>query len=133
MTQAPEPEWITRVQAAEILGCSSPTVGKLADQGRLVRRKAPTVFPSILASSVRGLAIEREAERQAREEKRAERAKTWTPPPDGKVWLDARTAAAVLGLTRPGCTNGRMPAALPSPGTAGRCGSGDPTSKSGQQ
>jgi hypothetical protein len=96
----PDPEWITRVQAAEILDCSPPTVGKLADEGRLVRRKMPTAFPSILASSARALAVEREAERSAREATRAERAQRWTPPPNGDVWLDAKTAAAVLGLTR---------------------------------
>ena len=95
------PEWITYREAAETLGVTHTTVGRMVKDGRLARRKlAATYYPSISAASVRAHAAEREAQARAREQARREHEERQLPPQDGDVWLSATVAAAVLGISR---------------------------------
>ena len=96
----PDPEWITYKKAAEMLGVTHTTVGAMIKDGRLVGRKlAASSYPSVNAASVRAHAAEREAAARVREQARHEHQQRQLPPQDGDVWLSARVAAAVLGIT----------------------------------
>lgn len=83
-----------------MLGVTHTTVGAMIKDGRLVERKlAANYHPSVNAVSVRAHATEREAAARVREQARREREAFRQPPQDGEVWLSARVAAAVLGIT----------------------------------
>ena len=96
----PGPEWVTYKQAARILGVTHTTVGAMIQDGRLTGRAlAASYYPSINAASVRAHAGEREAAARVREQARHDQEERQLPPQDGQVWLTARVAAAVLGIT----------------------------------
>jgi len=98
-----EQAWITRAEAAAILGCSIPTVDNLVHAGLIKSRPRHGPRPSIdyastLSAREHRAEIERKraATRAARDAERASR----RPPEDEHVWLSAPTTAALLGVTR---------------------------------
>jgi hypothetical protein len=92
-------EWISYLEAARLIECSHMTITRTVHDGRLVHRAGARRHPSISQASARQVGVEWRALQQARTEATQGRAARRTPPDDGDVWLDAKAAAAVLGVS----------------------------------
>ena len=92
-------ESISSLEAARRIGCSHMTITRMVHAGRLVHRTSPPRHPSISSASVRQVRAEWRALQRAKAQAAGERAVRRAPPDDGEVWLDAKSAAAVMGIT----------------------------------
>lgn len=96
-------DWLTWQQAAEVVGCPVSTIGWYRTQGRIEGRPRDGTRPSLRRDSVEKFATwwSRQKVKRVREARRRdERPEPKAGPPTGnEVWLDAGTAAAVLGLS----------------------------------
>lgn len=107
--------WITRAEAAQILGCHVSTVDKYSAAGLLSRRGARRSLPSLQLTEVKALAnrLIIEAEARAAVARRRQAHRRPGPPDDQHEWLTTTQAAAVLGISRARvgqkATNGTLP------------------------
>ena len=109
--------WLSFADAAELFGCSEGAIKTAVNAGRLRQRDVHRSLPSLDRESVVKLA----GEWAARKQRRIERAKTGTgPPDDGDVWLDMATAALVLGISRSRLSQLTQANRLPCPTQKGR-------------
>lgn len=90
-------EWITRAQAAEILGLTAGGVGFLVRSGQLHPRPKQRHRPSLDRAEVERLA-EARAEEMARRQPMIPRQPRH--PQDGNEWLSALQVAKRLGMSR---------------------------------
>lgn len=99
--RASRDRWVSRKEAARLAGCSATTIGEAAGRGEIVSRElAGRFWPALDRVSVEAWAEQRAAREAARARAQAPRRPVTGPPDDGDVWLDAETAALVLGFTR---------------------------------
>lgn len=97
-------EWISWVEATQILDCSESTVGNYVSAGRLRPRPRHGPRPSLRTSDVKALAADLRRERSKRAARAARRAarrarKTPHPPDDDHEWLTASAASRILGVS----------------------------------
>ncbi|GAA5122603.1 hypothetical protein GCM10023339_41220 [Alloalcanivorax gelatiniphagus] len=90
------PEWVTQVQAAELLGVHRSLIPKMIKRGDLTPRRSR---PTLSRNEVLELAEARVRAAEDRERRRAQRGSQGRPPDDRHEWLPAPAAAAVLGCT----------------------------------
>jgi hypothetical protein len=89
-----------------MVGASATTIARAARPGVIEQRDVDRWLPSLRRDSVERFKSQHAAEQQLRDRKRAhvelqhsrQRALT-EPPDDGQVWLNALTAALLLGVT----------------------------------
>lgn len=98
--------WVTIADAATIIGCSTTTVVQAARNGFIQRHPATKRgHPSLSATSVQDFAARWRVQKAKQEALRlaeaqaAAQANRAGPPPDGQVWFDAATVAAILGIS----------------------------------
>jgi len=97
-----EAAWVSYARAAEIVGCSEPTISAYVARGRIAHRDGARARPSLDRTSVEEFATWWGAELERREDaKAASRADRIAPkhPDDGDVWLSTREVALMLGVT----------------------------------
>jgi len=93
--------WITRVEAAELLGLSPSGVGFLVGKGLLTpRRMGSRQLPSLDERQVRVLAAGRLVEEQRARDRKAEAQLRTRHPPGGYEWLTAAQVSRLLGISR---------------------------------
>jgi hypothetical protein len=93
-------EWVSHAAAAELVGCSTSTIEQHLDE--IAHRPRRGGRPSLDRESVEVFAARWRkglAEKEVRGRSRAEATPRNQPPTDGDVWLDATTAALVIGCT----------------------------------
>lgn len=99
-----EPEWVSYLVAADIIGCHPATIAKLVSAGRIRRRCVNRRFPSLDRQSVEEVGREWRREQAAKRRSAVVRAQRLeerrTPPDDESVWLTAGQSASMLGVTR---------------------------------
>ena len=103
-------DWISQVEAAELLGVTSTSVYRMVSRGDLHPRPRHGMRPSLDRTEVLALAQHR-AEQAANKRKRAdlraareaERRRMAGPPDTEHEWLTVREAAALLGVSQGGC------------------------------
>jgi hypothetical protein len=100
---APDSDWLTWSQAAELVGCPVPTIEHHARTGRIERRKVSGPFPSLKRSSVEEFASrwrEEMARREriwaVRDQRRAAKEAGRIRPPEPEGWIQAAEAAERL-------------------------------------
>lgn len=89
-------EWITQIQAAEILGVHRSVIPKMLRRGELVARGQR---PSLSRDDVIALARARSERADERERRRSQPPPGLLPPDETHVWLPAPVAAALLGCS----------------------------------
>jgi len=93
--------WISRVEAAELLGLSPSAVGWLIRTGELTpRRMRSRQAPSLDERQVRELAARRMLEQQRARDRAAEAVLRTRHPRDGHDWLTAQEVSRLLGISR---------------------------------
>jgi predicted site-specific integrase-resolvase len=93
--------WISRVEAAELLGISPSGVGWLIRNGELTpRRMRSRQSPSLDERQVRELAARRLVEDQRARDRAAEAVLRTRHPQDGHDWWTAREVSRLLGISR---------------------------------
>lgn len=115
MTQAGD-RWLTRPQAADLLGVSVSTIDYLRDQGVLPTHGARGAGRgSILREDAQRVARQRQRAREDRERRQAKAKVDHSPkPPDSEhEWLTTSQAAAASGVSatmiKVRCRNGDLP------------------------
>ena len=113
-------DWISQVEAAELLGVTPTSVYRMVSRGDLHPRPRHGMRPSLNRAEVLDLAQHR-AEQAANKRKRAdlraareaERRRTAGPPDTEHEWLTVREAAALLGVSQVAinkrCRRDRLP------------------------
>jgi excisionase family DNA binding protein len=92
-------QWVSVVEAAEIIGCSPQTVLAAAKAGRIEQRHLPRGFPSLSRASVQAFAAENQQRARARKRVAAQRPASM-PPDDQRRWLSSAETAQLLGISR---------------------------------
>lgn len=113
---APDPDWLTQREAAELLGVVRNTVYKMVDAGDLTPRVGKR--PSISRAEVLELASARRAAAEERERRRE--AARRRPPDEDHDWLLMADAAEVLGCSLVAMQSRSKRGAVPSVLHAGR-------------
>jgi hypothetical protein len=91
------PGWVTRAEAAEILGITAGGVGYYVQRGDLCPRRRSRHLPTLNRAEVERLA---EALAEERSHRRPARPRLSRHPQDGNEWLSALQAAERLGMSR---------------------------------
>jgi excisionase family DNA binding protein len=97
--EAEREEWLSHVEAAEVVGCSPQTVLIAAKSGRIDQRHMPRGFPSLSRASVETFAAEQQQRAREREQGAAQRPVSG-PPDDHHTWLGSAETAQILGISR---------------------------------
>jgi hypothetical protein len=108
-------EWVSHAAAADIVGCSTSTIELHLDE--IAHRPRHGGRPSLDLESVEAFAARwrnRLAEEEARARGRIEVIPRDQPPTESDVWLDARTAALVIGCSEQWVTRLALAERLPA-------------------
>lgn len=108
-------EWVSHATAADLVGCSTSTIEQHLDE--IAHRPRFGGRPSLDRESVEAFAVrwmKRLAEEEERARRRAEAIRRDQPPSDDGVWLDAKTAALVIGCSEQWVTRLALVERLPA-------------------
>ena len=108
-------EWVSHAAAAELVGCSPSTIEAHLDE--IDNRPRHGGRPSLDLASVEAFAARwrvRVAEESERARRRADVIPRGQPPTDQDVWLDATTAALVIGRSEQWVTRLALAERLPA-------------------
>ena len=101
-------EWVSRKEAADLIGCPITIVSRAVERGEIERRAADRYAPSLRRTSVETFAQERwpllvqqRRDRQAAAARRREEPGRRERPPDAvHVWLSRTVTALLLGVSQ---------------------------------